>query len=140
MEGYNLSTNLQLKNISWNMKKYNILLIRVYKITCTWNVLQDWPFIRKFWLYKGSIEYVDWYMYEGNLLRLCRQIQMSLQIIFYLAFFSSSDLLSNVLLFGSIVSYLLSEIGWLNENIDPYYVMTSIKKRKNKWTSDLAVK
>lgn len=57
-----------------------------------------------------------------------------------LHFCGLSDLLSNVLLFGSIVSYLLSEIGWLNENIDLYYLMTSIKKRKNKWTSDLAVR
>lgn len=30
MEGLNLSTDLQLKNISWNMKKYNILLIYEY--------------------------------------------------------------------------------------------------------------
>lgn len=57
------------KNISWNIKKYNILLIRVYKLTCTWDVLQDRPFLNMFWLYKGSIEYVGWYWYtyEGNL-------------------------------------------------------------------------
>lgn len=54
------------------MKKYNILLIRVYELTCTWDVLQDQPFLNMFWLYKGSIEYVEyvgilWYTYEGNL-------------------------------------------------------------------------
>lgn len=55
-------TYLRLKHFLKHKKvQYNILLIRVYKLTCTWDVVQDRPFLSLFWLYKGSFEYVGWY-------------------------------------------------------------------------------
>lgn len=55
-------TYLRLKHFLKHKKvQYNILLIRVYKLTCTWDVVQDRPFLSLFWSHKGSIEYVGWY-------------------------------------------------------------------------------
>lgn len=96
-----------------------------------------------FWLNKSFIEYVGWFC-DIYMKEICNdyvdKFKCYFKLFVILFFCGLFDLFSNVLFFGFIVLYLFSEIGWLNENIDLYYLMILIKKRKNKWILDLVVR